>query len=87
MGWIRVAAFGIVVAAGIAAALLWPGDVAANAIVPLTLIALYLVWVYFGDDCCKNFGHSRFPLRFGRLLRCTECRERDADFVVSGARP
>jgi len=46
MGWIRVAAFGTVVAAGIPAALLWPSDVAANAIVPLTLIALYLVWVF-----------------------------------------
>jgi hypothetical protein len=46
MGWIRVAAFGIVVAAGIAAALLWPGEVVANAIIPLTLIALYLVWVF-----------------------------------------
>jgi len=26
------------------------------------------------------------PLSIGRLLRCTECGERDADFVVSGAR-
>src|SRR5204863_1124541 len=24
---------------------------------------------------------------WARLLRCTECGERDADFVVSGARP
>jgi len=23
---------------------------------------------------------------WARLLRCTECRKRDADFVVSGAR-
>jgi len=70
MGWIRVAAFGIVVAAGIAAALLWPGDVAANAIVPLTLIATP-----------PGLGISAM------LLRCTECGERDADFVVSGDRP
>jgi hypothetical protein len=42
---IRLAFFGIIAAAGIAAALRWPGDIAANAIIPLTLIALYLVWV------------------------------------------
>jgi len=46
MGWIRVAALGIVVAAAIGAALRWPGDIAANAIVPLTLIELYLIWVF-----------------------------------------
>lgn len=45
MGWIRVAAFCFVVAAAIGAALWWPGEIAANAIVPLTLIALYLLWV------------------------------------------
>jgi hypothetical protein len=46
MRWIRVAAFAVVVAAAIGAALRWPGDIAANAIIPLTLIALYLVWVF-----------------------------------------
>ena len=46
MGWIRLAALGIVVAAAIGAALHWPGDIAANAIIPLTLIALYLIWVF-----------------------------------------
>jgi hypothetical protein len=45
MNWIRLALFGIIAAAAIAAALRWPGDIAANAIIPLTLIALYLVWV------------------------------------------
>jgi hypothetical protein len=46
MGWVRVAAFSAVVAAAIGAALRWPADVAANASIPLTLIALYLVWVF-----------------------------------------
>ena len=45
MNWIRLALFGIIAAAAIAAAPRWPGDIAANAIIPLTLIALYLVWV------------------------------------------
>jgi hypothetical protein len=41
----RVAALCIVIAAAIGAALWWPGDIAANAVVPLTLIALYLIWL------------------------------------------
>ena len=46
MNWIRLAVFGIIAAAATAAAMRWPGDIAANAIIPLTLIALYLVWVF-----------------------------------------
>ena len=46
MNWIRLAVFGIIAAAAIAAAMRWPGDIAANAIIPLTLIALYLVCVF-----------------------------------------
>ena len=44
-GMDRVAALCIVIAAAIGAALWWPGDIAANAVVPLTLIALYLIWL------------------------------------------
>jgi hypothetical protein len=46
MNWIRLALFGIIAAAAIAAAIRWPGEVAADAIIPLALIALYLVWVF-----------------------------------------
>ena len=46
MNWIRLAVFGIIAAFAIAAAMRWPGDIAANAIIPLTLITLYLVWVF-----------------------------------------
>ena len=46
MNWIRLALFGIIAGAAIGAALRWPGDIAANAIIPLTLIAVYLVWVF-----------------------------------------
>jgi len=50
MNWIRLAVFGIIAAAAIAAAMRWPGDIAANAIMPLTLIACTWFGYFGGDD-------------------------------------
>jgi hypothetical protein len=34
----------------------------------------------------REHGSGMPVIDWARLLRCTECGERDADFVVSGAR-
>jgi hypothetical protein len=46
VNWLRLAVFGIIVAAAVAAAIYWPGETAIDVIIPLTLIALYLAWLF-----------------------------------------
>jgi hypothetical protein len=46
VNWIRVAVFGIIVAAAVAAAIYWSGEIAIDVIIPLALIALYLAWLF-----------------------------------------
>jgi hypothetical protein len=46
VNWIRLALFGVVVAATVAAAIHWSGGIAVDVVIPLTLIALYLAWLF-----------------------------------------
>lgn len=67
MNWIRLALFGIIAAAAIAAALRWPGDIAANAIIPLTLCAISRLGVSAMTGQCTIPLPNQPPLARNRI--------------------
>jgi len=49
MSWIKPAVFAILIAAAASATIFWPTDIAANVIIALTALGLYLAWLFGGS--------------------------------------